>query len=255
MSGIVSAVDISSIPEGMLQTEFTVRSYDVDIRQRATIETIARYLQETAWMHAEELDLGYEHLGKEGLVWVLSRLSLHVHAFPRWADKVYVRTWPRGSSGLMAMRDFQIFSSKGELLVSAGSAWIILDRKRGRPRRPDNHLSLISVLPQKRALPFDPQKISPIAECPECGNLIVRYSDIDMNSHVNNTRYVGWIMDLFPRQFHEESSVRSLEINYLAECSWEDSVTAYLKRTDRGGAVSLVRHRDKVEVIRAEVGC
>lgn len=250
---MISAADIGSVPEGMLQTEFIVRSYDVDIHQRTTLETIARYLQEAAWMHAEGLDLGYEHLGKEGLVWVLSRLSLQIHNYPRWADKVYVRTWPRGSSGLMAMRDFQIFSSGGELLVSAGSAWIILDRKRGRPRRPDSHLSVIPVLPQSRALPDDPQKISPVGECAASRNLTVCYSDIDMNGHVNNTRYIGWITDLFPRQFHEESSFRSLEINYLAECSWEDSVAAYITEKADGGVISLVRQRDSIEVVRAQV--
>ncbi|MFP4240777.1 MAG: acyl-[acyl-carrier-protein] thioesterase [Chitinispirillaceae bacterium] len=246
--------DIDSVPQGMLQTEFIVRSYDVDIKKRATLETIARYLQEAAWMHAENLNLGYDELGKDGLVWVLSRLSLKVHQFPRWADNVHVRTWPRGANGLMAMRDFEIFSSGGQLLASAGSAWIILDRKRGRPRRPDSHLSLIPVCPQKRAVPEDPSRVAKLDECPEYRSFSVQYCDIDMNGHVNNTRYIGWIMNLFSRRFHEQSSIHTLQVNYLAECGWNDEVGAYLTRKDDTCSVSFIRKRDDTEIIRAEVG-
>ncbi len=245
--------DVNIIPEGMLQVCFPVYSYEVDIRREATSETIARYLQEAAWRHAEALDLGFGDLNDEGLFWVLSRLSVRIHKAPLWGDKVYVRTWPRGAGGLLALRDFEMFSEAGELLVSAGSGWLILDRSNHRPRRPDAYLSRIAVMPQYRAQPHDPAKITLVEDSASCSEISVRYSDIDMNGHVNNTRYVGWISDLFGKEQHENTSIESFQVNYLAECSWGDLIKAAVGKTEQGYSLKLTRDRDGVEVMRATV--
>ena len=45
----------------------------------------------------------------------------------------------------------------------------------------------------------------------------VRYSDLDVNGHMNNCRYMDWVLDTLPGAFHGEHSVSEFTVNYLSE--------------------------------------
>jgi acyl-ACP thioesterase len=45
----------------------------------------------------------------------------------------------------------------------------------------------------------------------------VLFSETDINGHLTNTRYVDWICDLAPMEFHRDHPMRGLRINYRAE--------------------------------------
>ena len=44
-----------------------------------------------------------------------------------------------------------------------------------------------------------------------------KYSDIDINGHVNSIKYIEHILDLFPMEMFREKSVRRFEMAYGAE--------------------------------------
>ena len=43
------------------------------------------------------------------------------------------------------------------------------------------------------------------------------FTDLDRNGHMNNTRYLDWIDDLLPSQFHAQHSPTELTVCYLSE--------------------------------------
>ena len=43
------------------------------------------------------------------------------------------------------------------------------------------------------------------------------YSEIDVNGHVNNTRYVSWLCDELGAELMKDKCVRSLTVNYSHE--------------------------------------
>ena len=51
----------------------TIHSYQADVRGDAAVAVLCRFMQESAWQHAENLGAGRSHLTPEGLSWVLSR--------------------------------------------------------------------------------------------------------------------------------------------------------------------------------------
>ena len=184
--------------------EFKLHSFQVDFRKLASLETLCRLFQEAAWNHADALGLGFEQLQQQQKIWVLSRLLVKVHQYPQWGEIIRIHTWPRPIDGAFAMRDFQMLNSQGEVLVSGSSAWLILDALSRKPQRPGKLLSAFSTDPNHRATDRDPEKIAE-AETLEPGiEFLVRYSDIDVNGHVNNARYVGWLLDSYPIEFHRQ---------------------------------------------------
>jgi acyl-ACP thioesterase len=52
----------------------------------------------------------------------------------------------------------------------------------------------------------------------------VRNSDLDLNGHVNNTRYAQWILDSAPPEAHRTYRVERYEVNFLAEIQLGDAV-------------------------------
>jgi acyl-ACP thioesterase len=45
----------------------------------------------------------------------------------------------------------------------------------------------------------------------------VHYTQLDVNGHMNNTRYLDWVEDLLPAEFHREHPVKEFTICYLNE--------------------------------------
>ena len=47
--------------------------------------------------------------------------------------------------------------------------------------------------------------------------LTAKYSDIDINGHVNSIRYIEHILDLFPIELYKTKRIRRFEMAYVAE--------------------------------------
>ncbi|MRR32795.1 acyl-ACP thioesterase, partial [bacterium] len=104
-----------------------MRSFDVDFRRQATLSTVCRWFLEAAWHDAERLGFGFADLARQEKLWVLSRLLVQVSSYPAWGETVEVRTWPRSSRGVFAMREFQMIQSGKDVCACGTSAWLVLD--------------------------------------------------------------------------------------------------------------------------------
>lgn len=197
--------------------QIKICSYDLDFTHRATSATLCRYFLEAAWNHAEALGVGFTELERQSKFWVLSRLLLEVQHYPVWGSAVTLRTWPRGAKSLFAMRDFEIADGAGTPIAAGSSAWLVLDAASKRPQRLNKLMPDLVDLDGRAALGRDPEKLAEDGTWGEVYSATVRYTDIDVNRHVNSGRYIGWILDAYPFEFHREHCVRVLEVNYLSE--------------------------------------
>ena len=197
--------------------QIRICSYDVDFTRRATCVSLCRYFLEAAWNHAEALGVGFSHLREASKFWVLSRLLLEVRCYPVWGSVATLRTWPRATRSVFAMRDSELLDGAGTRLAAGSSAWLVLDAASKRPQRLDKVLPGLADLGGQAALGRDPAKLLEGGTGAEVVAATVRYTDIDVNRHVNSVRYVGWILDAYPFGFHREHCVRILEVNYLGE--------------------------------------
>jgi len=239
---------------------YKIHSYEVDINQRATLPVLCGYFQETARHHAHNLKNGYEHLLKENKMWVLSRLYIKMNVYPKWGDEITIRTWSIGVKKLFALRDFEIFNRNENLLGSVTTAWLIIDRESRRLQRPDPFYTDIPLLPDRHALIDDLEKI-PLPESDEVPHsytvrYTAQYSDLDLHSHVNNAKYIEWVLNGYPLKRHREQWIRYFKIQYISETLYGDDVSLRfhtIDDTDREFSISAVKSSDKSEVFRAKL--
>ena len=157
--------------------------------------------------------------------WVLSRMRIEVKQLPQWGESVTLRTWPSGRDRLFYYRDFEITDERRNPIVQASTAWFVIDvEKRER---------IIPEWWQTAEYPFSPKVFhSKLVRLKGSGyeegqTVAVNYGDLDQNGHVNNVRYIEWILNSLPLEFHQAHQIKALEVNYLAEALYGHPVSIY----------------------------
>jgi medium-chain acyl-[acyl-carrier-protein] hydrolase len=197
-------------------SEHTICSYDIDPQLTARLPVLCGFMQEAAYHHAEHLDLGHSQLLQKNLGWVLARQRIEVTRLPKWGETVKLRTWPSGRDRLFFYRDFEIKDGDGKRILLASTAWFVIDMAKRERVSSDFYLDI--DLPEVGTKVFS-EKLGRLKGC-GCGNgesVAVNYGDLDMNGHVNNVRYIEWVLNRIPLDFHQAHRIQSLEVNYLAE--------------------------------------
>ena len=212
--------------------ELRIRSYDVDATRRATSLSLCRYFLEAAWNHAETLGFGFSHLQSQGKFWVLARLRFEVQQYPLWGDRAILRTWPRGLKSVFALRDFELHNETGTRLAAGSSSWLVIDAISKRPQRLHKLFPNLAALNGKAALGCDAEELDDNETRDNDYALTVRYTDIDVNNHVNSGRYIGWLLDAYPAGFHLQHSLRILNVNYLGETREGEQLTVRTRQSD-----------------------
>jgi medium-chain acyl-[acyl-carrier-protein] hydrolase len=237
--------------------EYLISSYDVDAKGKASLPTLSKFMQETAYNHADHLEFGYHQLKEKNLFWVLSRLLIKIDKYPEWGDKIQIQTWPSGVERLFAYRDFRILDEQGAIIGAAGTAWLMLDVQKRRPQRPEELKARIKFLPNQRALEERPAKVPGLSNPVEGVFFPVRYSDLDLYNHVNNAKYIEWILDSFAADMHREFEVTEFEINFLSEAKIGDEAAILTEKLENASPAfghCIKRKADNRDICLARTG-
>jgi medium-chain acyl-[acyl-carrier-protein] hydrolase len=236
--------------------EYLIASYEVDARGKAPLPALCKFMQETAYNHAHHLEFGYAQLKEKNLFWVLSRLLIRIDRYPSWGERIQLRTWPVGVDGLFAFRDFQFVDEQETPFGGASTSWLILDAEKRRPQRPGELKGKSRQFPEERALEELPAKLPKLSNPEEGPFFPVRYSDLDLYDHVNNARYIQWILDSYPLNMHRDFDIETFEINFLAETKIGDEAAIHTQTIDGSDYAflhSIKRKADNRDICLARV--
>ncbi|XP_031404807.1 palmitoyl-acyl carrier protein thioesterase, chloroplastic-like [Punica granatum] len=264
---------------------FIIRSYEIGPDKTATMETLMNLLQETALNHVTSSGLAGNGFGAtremslRKLIWVVTRIHIQVQRYSSWGDVVEIDTWVDAAGKNGMRRDWIIrdYHTK-EIITRATSTWVIMNRETRR-------LSKIPEQVKQEVIPFylnrlaiphvenDVDKIDKLtdgtAERIRSG-LAPRWSDMDANQHVNNVKYIGWILESVPIKVLEAYHLTSITLEYWRECRQSNLLESLTSTSRTSSATSegsdgarkrsnpdleyihlLRMEADKAEIIRA----
>ncbi|WOH07663.1 hypothetical protein DCAR_0727096 [Daucus carota subsp. sativus] len=226
-----------------------IRSYEVGPDKTATLESILNLLQETALNHVWMSGLlgdgfGATHgMARNNLMWVVSRMKLQVDHYPIWGEVLTLDTWV-GASGKHGMRrDWELRSqATGVVFARATSTWVMMNQKtRHLSKMPDEVRAEISPwFIEKRTIIEDtPEKIKKLDDTAKhaTSSLKPKRSDLDMNHHVNNVKYVGWLLEAMPDKFMDEHQLCDITLEYRRECGSSDIIQS-LSEPDEDNSIN-----------------
>lgn len=201
--------------------DYKIASYFVNLRGRAGLYAVLNFIQDVGWMHARQMKVQLEpHQG-----WVFTRQSLTMNAWPKWNETISIKTWLRPPvSDVFFFRDYEI-SIGDRLIGECTSTFSVIDMNTRKMVAPDKE-KLAAVYREDYARTETPEKIPWASEAQPIAQFQVRNSDLDMNNHVNNTKYAQWILDAIPLDILKgDVHLQKYEVNFLSETRSGDQVS------------------------------
>ena len=230
-----------------------VRAWEVGPENEAGVPALCNWLQEAAGNHASALEWGMDNLHDRDLTWVLARLHVHMERLPAWREELLLSTWPTGVQRVLAIRDFSV-QADGTSLAVATSGWVLLDTTTRRPVRPGPALQALAARTPPRALHDPFERLPELKDITRRVNVRVGRSDLDLNGHANNARFVAWALDALPGEVVRGRIPRDFEIELRAEAREGDTLAVEVFGSDASPDVWLhrvVRPADDKELARA----
>ena len=201
---------------------------DSDYYKKLKLSSLFNYLQDIASLHSESLGIGINDIQqKHGVAWVMVRIMVYVEQMPNWNEDIIVETWPNEPKRLEFERDFLVKDTAGNVLVRAISSWVIMDIVKREIRKTELIRTEYPPFMKDRAISQRMCKLRPSGQLEMVYKKLIGYSDIDINGHLNNSKYIDYITDCFSMEKHGRYNVESVQVSYISEALAGDTIVFY----------------------------
>lgn len=213
----------------------TVDSRDVDPFGQCRPSALLGMLQEAATEAACALHVSRdETLKKYNCFWMLARIWYRLERPLVWDERISIQTWHRGGAGASTYRDFDLYCG-GEQVGEAVSVWVLADYDTHKLLRLSAVEEFQGTDGGGRCKELRLSKLRMPEEMALAEERLLRYSDADINGHVNNTRYADYICDaLRLEELGKGKFVSQLQVGYLAECRPGERLWIHTGRGEEG---------------------
>jgi len=234
--------------DGYYYLKTKVHSYQLDRDKQISPVAIAELMQEAAGMHSNTGGFGYKQVVSKSLVWVLNALRFEVNNYPIWDDEITIKTWIVESNRFFSRRDFQFIDKNGEILIVGSTIWILYNFE---TKRPQNIQAMgFDVLEHNGEFAVE-NAIKTTREHLEgklVDEFIVKFSDLDMVGHLNNTRYVRSIIDSYNIAYFDNNILKSFEIQFRAEAKYNEKLQIFEETIDDQQSKLEIKRGDEKSV-------
>lgn len=212
------------------QKEYILRAGDFDKFDRIKPSAVLDLFQDAAGQHAEEIGVGFDDMLAQEYLWVLTRIKFEINSAPSRYQSVVVKTWPLAPNRLNYRREYCIEDMDGNKLIIGSSEWVVIH---------STERKLLSV-PDLYKLDGDYHnevmfegKLGKVRDFEtEISPRIVNagFSELDINDHVNNTKYANYVIDAINPA--ENEALKTFQIDYRKEVMQGTELNIYHKRED-----------------------
>ena len=196
-------------------TSYFVSTLHADCFGRCTPSALLRFAQDAASEHCIQLGTDWDTMAKHRYFWAVIRQRMEISRLPEVGETITVKTWPMPTTRVAYPRATEGFDRDGNSVFKIISLWVIMDMD-----------TRAMVLPGKTGIDVAGTCLGtelkapaglPAAERSREALRAVTYADLDRNGHMNNTRYLDWLCDLLPSQFHRDHPMKAVSICYMSE--------------------------------------
>jgi Acyl-ACP thioesterase len=206
----------------ILSQKQTIRSEQVDARRILKTSALLLILQEIALDHSRLLGFGSDATLHRNLLWVVTRYCMDINRLPAYEETVTVETWPGPVRRVLFPRYFRIKDQAGNVIMRASSVWVLIDGEKRSMISPAQYgLTPAEGRTEPDELPYHEPAL-PI-EAERTVSFTVPYSYLDLNGHMNNTRYFDLCEDMIADEV-QSSRIRHITAEYLNEVRYKETI-------------------------------
>lgn len=230
--------------ESVYQQTFTLDDHTVDCFGRLKLSMLLSFAQDVASRHITDLAMPHDTLAEQGMFWAVIRHRVQITRLPMLGENIRVETWPMPSTRVAFPRSVVAYDEAGNEVFRTIALWVLMDvRTRSMILPGKSGLIVPGTLRGNELAP--PLSLAPV-ESKRRLSRVVRFSDLDRNGHMNNTRCMEWIDDLLPSMFHETHIPREFTVCYLSEAMEGEELIMRWESLEDGG-LQVDAHRARNE--------
>lgn len=211
--------------EKIFKRKFLVETYNTSYFQTIKISDLFKHLQEVASQHSDLMKIGFDDLKSKQGAWVLTKQLLEITELPRALEEFTVHTWSNRHNKIVANRNFLVTNQANQPIIKASSDWVVLNLEKRRII-PLSKINLDYIQSYNYELfPANLEKILVNSDY-KINEFTkkVRFSDIDINGHMNNTCYVDMVLDSMAEYFTEQYQLKRINTNFIQEVQWLEEI-------------------------------
>ena len=163
------------------------------------------------------------------LVWIITDYDIEVARLPHFAEEITIETEALSYNRLFCYRRFTIYDEAGQELIHMMATFVLMDRDSRKVHAVEPEI----VVPYQSD--FDKKLIrgpryEPLEELVS-KDYHVRFYDLDMNGHVNNSKYLDWIFEVMGADFLTKYIPKKINLKYVKEVRPGGVITSAVERT------------------------
>lgn len=221
------------------EKKILIRSEQVDMTRKLRISELFRLMEEASIAHTEQLGCTREKTLDRGLLWVITRQQAEIDELPAYDEEITVRSWQGDMMHVFFPRFYEI-ERAGKVLIRGQALWILINEADRQMIMPEDYDIEIPGRPGSDDMLLPPVVMPKDSDLIIRDDLVTRFSQVDINGHMNNTRYFDIIDDAMhafcTRGASEEAACvadaaawkktpRVIRANYLSELRAGDRFT------------------------------
>lgn len=225
--------------------QYRLRYFEMNESGYASPVTMLTLLEEAAADHCHAIDHSLFQLAQENKGWVLVSGCMEMKRYPGYKEKIRVRTWLSQYSNVKGFRENVVFDEKDNVIGRAKGLWVFYDIEKRRPA------PIYETIKHQWPLAEEPcidvninQKIQPISSAKYTKEHHVDRSDTDMNKHVNNVKYLQWLIDSIPEEMLSDYDLKFIDGRFVGEAQLGDTIVSL---NDSADVSSAFTHTIKVK--------
>ena len=210
-----------------------INFYDLNNKGDVKLTALLKHINLAAGTNADEIGVGLDVTIPINLAFVIQRFGLQIFDWPTYRQIVKIRTWPSEISKGTFIRRGDMWDESGNKLAEWTTLWVLIDINERKVKRPK---ALPVELPQYGPMNVDieAQKI----DVPRNAKLLasylhtVRYSELDINMHMNNAVYGDLIANVVEMAKAPYKKWQEVQFNYLNEALLNDQLNVECRKTE-----------------------
>ena len=214
----------------MYKQKVEVGSNDINALYELRVSSLFKIMQDVIMHHTEVLNIGVKVTNEENVAWVILRMHVEIKKTPKYQQELTFFTYPNETRGFLYPRQIQVYDEKGDLNINISSLWTLINKKDRKPVTNSRIENSIKGENHENELPL-PGKVK-IEEAPLIYERKIQYSDVDLNGHLNNTKYIEIFENIHNTEFYKTHKIKSIDLNYLKEIKEGQTIKISANRRD-----------------------